>query len=290
MIFQLKGQVQFIKLAFAIGNAGARWVISLALLGSLPVRAQFEKPLRGSNQPLIFNVPPSPDIGKPLTPIAGGSRLFNAPPPPPDIGKPQTTTGGGSRGCEFEHEEKPPTSSQQQKLTALVPSNGWGLTISDRPTFWFYVAYSRQLPGKFVLQDEAQRTIYQTPLTVTGTPGVVSVSLPSTAAPLEIGKRYHWSFNIYCPSEEVPVYVEGLIQRVEPNPTLSSQLENANQQQRVALYADKGFWYDALTASAELHRTNPNDANWTALLKDVGLDAIATEPKVECCKPENERE
>src|SRR5689334_10242934 len=127
MIFQLKVSVQFIKLALAIANACALWAISLALLGSLPVRAQSEKPLRGSNQLLIFN----------------------APPPPPDIGKPQTTTGGGSRGCEFEDEQKQPTSSQQQKLVALIPSNGWGLTTSDRPTFWFYVAYSRQLSGKF---------------------------------------------------------------------------------------------------------------------------------------------
>jgi hypothetical protein len=288
MIFQLKVSVQFIKLALAIGNACAFWAISLALLGSLPVRAQFEKPLRGSNQPLIFNAPPPPpDIGKPLTPIAGGGRFFNAPPPPPDIGKPQTTTGGGSRGCETEDEEKQPTSSQQQKLIALVPSNGWGLTTSDRPTFWFYVAYSRQLSGEFVLQDEAERTIYQTPLTVTGAPGVVSFSLPSTVASLEIGKRYRWYFNIYCQPEQVPVFVEGWIKRVEPNSTLNSQLKKATPQQRVSLYAAEGWWYDALTLSAELHRTNPNDTNWSELLKDVGLDAIATEPIVECCKPKN---
>lgn len=274
--FQL--HLPFIKLAFAI---------SLALLGSLPVRAQFEKPLRRSDQRLIFNTPPSPEIGKPLTPIAGGGRFFNAPPPPPDIGKPQTTTGGGSRGCEFEDEQKQPTPSKQQKLTALAPSNGWGLTTRDRPTFWFYVAYSRQLPGKFVLQDEAERTVYQTPLTVTGTPGVVSFSLPSTAPPLEIGKRYRWYFNIYCQPEQVPVFVEGWIKRAEPNPTLNSQLEKATPQQRVAFYAAEGWWYDALTASAELHRTNPNDANWITLLKAVGLEAIATEPIVECCKPKN---
>ncbi|HEY9674162.1 MAG TPA: DUF928 domain-containing protein [Waterburya sp.] len=252
--FQL--HLPFIKLAFAI---------TVALLGSLPVGAQFEKPMRGSNQP----------------------RIFNTPPPPPDIGKPQTTTGGGSRGCESEDEQKQPTSSQQQKLIALIPSNGWGLTTSDRPTFWFYVAYSRQLSGEFVLQDEAERTIYQTRLTMTGTPGVVSFSLPSTVAPLEIGKRYRWYFNIYCQPEQVPVFVEGWIKRAEPNPTLNSQLEKATPQQRVSLYAAEGLWYNALSLSAELHRTNANDTNWTALLKDVGLDAIATEPIVECCQPEN---
>ncbi len=53
----------------------------------------------------------------------------------------------------------------------------------------------------------------------------------------------------------------------------------------MALYAINGIWYEALTAAAELRRTDPNDTNWTALLQAVGLDNFAKEPMVECCKP-----
>ena len=71
------------------------------------------------------------------------------------------------------------------------------------------------------------------------------------------------------------------------NPTLMSQLKNATPRQRVTLYATNGFWHDALTTLAELRSANPGDAtlsrDWVSLLHSVGLDAIATEPIIECC-------
>jgi hypothetical protein len=97
------------------------------------------------------------------------------------------------------------------------------ITTSELPTFWFYVPYSAALPGEFVLQEEADRTVNQTSLTLSGTPGVVSLSLPPTAEPLEIDKRYHWYFTVNCDSETI-AFVHGWIQRTELNPALTIQL------------------------------------------------------------------
>jgi hypothetical protein len=145
------------------------------------------------------------------------------------------------------------------------------------------VADSRQLSAEFVLQDEAtEETIYQTPLTVSGTPGVVSISLPSTVAPLEIGKRYRWGIELFCNPQKT-IFVEGLVQRVELTPALKSQLEKATPPQRLTLYAQEGFWYDALMIASKLYRTNSQNVNWAALLNNVGLNAIATKPLVKCC-------
>lgn len=258
--------LQKIKLALVISLAlfsppGIRFA-----LGFAPVHAQPNQPV-APVQPQ--NLDPSKQSKEPL--------IFNAPPPPPDIGKSVTTTAGGARGnCKFQSEAKP--------LTALLPKSGWGLTTAEHPAFWFFVPFSPTLSGKFVLRDATnKKKVYETPFTVSGTPGVVEIRLPATASPLSVNTRYRWYYNIDCEPGQPPIYVEGFIQRYSLTPDLKNQLEKATPRQRVALYAAKGFWYNALTESAELRRKDPNDAAWTALLQAGGLEAIAKEPIVECC-------
>ncbi|WP_375475668.1 DUF928 domain-containing protein [uncultured Nostoc sp.] len=218
------------------------------------------------------------------------SLIFNAPPPPDDINAPGNRVGGGKRGCESM--DKQLDTSKKKRLTALVPvyqfANAelvFGLTTTSHPTFWFYVPDKvATVLAEFVLQNEAGETIYQSPVSLSGTPGVVRFSLPSTTSLLEIGKRYHWYFNTYCNLQQSPIFVNGWIKRVEQNPILKSQLETATPNQRIALYATNGIWYDSLTASAELRRLNPKHTDWAAMLQAVGLNNIASEPIVDCCQ------
>jgi hypothetical protein len=214
--------------------------------------------------------------------------IFNAPPPPDDINAPGNRAAGGKRGCESISKQF--TASQEKELTALVPvyqsPNGelvLGLTTTSHPTFWFYVPYVTTASTEFVLQNEVGQTVYKSSVSLSRTPGVVKLSLPSTASLLKIGERYHWYFNIFCNPQQPPVFVDGWIKRVEPKPTLKSQLEKATLKQRIALYATNGIWYESLTASAELRRLNPKQIDWTNLLQSVGLNDIASEPIVDCC-------
>ncbi|MEH2119101.1 DUF928 domain-containing protein [Nostoc sp.] len=219
------------------------------------------------------------------------SLIFAAPPPPKDIGEPGKRTEAGSRGCSQDMNK--PLTSSQKRLTALVPvySNPelvFGTTIAEYPSFLFYVPYSSDFAyGEFVLEDEAQnQTIYKTSLT--GTPGVVNLRLPSKAAPMEIGKQYRWYFNIYCQKDnQIIANVEGYVKREQLNPTLKTQLEKATPSQRITLYGSNGIWYDALSVANELRHTNSQNPSWRALLQAVGLNDFATEPKVECCNLES---
>lgn len=187
-------------------------------------------------------------------------------------------------------------------LTALVPaagtlpvSNVWGLTVTKHPTFWFYVPYSdtSASSGEFVLQDEADNDVYRALITLPERPGVVSLRLPSTSAPLELGKLYHWYFKVNCDQQATsgPVFVEGWVQRVTPSPTLESQLAAATPQQQVALYAANGIWHEALTSLAKLRQVNPEDTalttDWAELLQSAGLGELASAPMVQCCTPKN---
>jgi Domain of Unknown Function (DUF928) len=196
--------------------------------------------------------------------------------------------GGARRGdC--------PTASTE--LTALVPATEvatqtlpetyvGGSTTAAYPTFWFYVPYSltADLTAEFILQDDTGEDVYRIPSdnfpASEKTPGIISVSLPSTIAPLEIGKVYQWYFKLSC-KMEAPAYVQGGIERISIDSALASQLENAPPQEQVRLYLANDIWYDAVNVLARLRRTHPADfeikSAWIDLLRAVELEDIAVD-------------
>lgn len=216
-------------------------------------------------------------------------------PPLADRSAPGNREGAASRGT---------CPAIDTPLTALVPAfkptsdrigggeSVWSLTASVRPTFWFYVPYSTSSvrSAEFVLQDREDNDVYSTVVKLPDRPGVVSLSLPSTAHPLESGKMYHWFFKVSCTPQNAssPVFVEGWVERVIPNSALARQLEAAvTPQQRIAVYAANGIWHDALTTVGELRLDNPANialkADWNNLLQSVDLANIAAQPILPCC-------
>jgi hypothetical protein len=198
-------------------------------------------------------------------------------------------------------------------LTALVPAiekpvgEGkatyvWGITSAEYPTFWFYVPDSGPSlrSVEFVLQDDQHNDIYRTFVKLPQKQGIVSLSLPSTSTPLKMNQNYHWFLKtemaVSCQQQEPVIVkdaVEGWVQRVQPDKNLTSQLKAATQRQQMALYAQNGFWYDALTTLAQLRLQKPEDAalkaNWQELLQSVGLSEIASQSLVQCCTPRREQ-
>jgi Domain of Unknown Function (DUF928) len=164
-----------------------------------------------------------------------------------------------------------------------------GLTTSERPTFWFYVPYTKDLTAsaEFILQDSAGNDISRNAIALPPKPGVIGVSLPSNAS-LQVGKTYRWYLKVRCNQRQtasVPIYVEGDIQRVNLDSHVMQQSEAAvSPRQKVAIYASEGIWFDSLTMLAQLRQKNPNDASvawdWQSLLRSVNLDNVATAPLV----------
>lgn len=195
-------------------------------------------------------------------------------------GRPGRRTGGGSRN---------PCLIKDPPLTALIPVSNSGKTVAERPTFWFHVPYSaKEAPsGEFVLQEEGGKDVYRTPFTLPGMPGFVSLSIPSTKAPLEVNKWYRWYFKLYCEAEKTsaPIFVEGWVQRVELTPALEKQLKAATPREYTA-YASNSIWYDAVSTLAKLRSAAPSnstlDNDWNNLLKlrEIGLEKISQAPIV----------
>jgi Domain of Unknown Function (DUF928) len=224
------------------------------------------------------------------------AAISYTPPPPPDRGAPGNRGEGASRGCSAK------SGAGSQPLMALVPEQSlsptsaaaitqvWGLTSTDQPRFWFSVPYDPAEVStiEFVLQNNQDQTIYRAPVPVPSTPGIISVQLPATASKLEVNQQYHWFLKVraVCEPNQAPSleYVEGWVQRTQLDPSLSDRLKQATPQQQAALYAENGIWYDALTTLAELRLAQPRDRaiaqDWTALLKAVGLENLATQPLI----------
>jgi Domain of Unknown Function (DUF928) len=175
-------------------------------------------------------------------------------------------------------------------LTALVPFDVDGVpffeqTISERPTFWFYIPYlpiSRR-NAEFVLIDENEDDVYSATFPLTQQAGIVSLQLPATVPPLKEGKKYRWVFSVICNplNRSGDATVNGWVERVPESSTLNIQLMAANSREQVSIYAEAGLWYEALAAIATLRKNNPQDedlnSDWMSLQQTLGLPEISSQ-------------
>jgi Domain of Unknown Function (DUF928) len=201
-------------------------------------------------------------------------------PPPPEQGTPGNRGGGASRGnC----------SAVKPTLTALTPAqvdenmqqSVWAVSSSSSPRFWLYVpAYttdSSAISIEFSVLDKEDKDLFPPQVTIASQPGIIEFSLPT---PLEAGQQYHWYFIVNC-GASTQDFVDGWVEWRQPNADLQRQISQAGDREKVALYAENGFWYDALTELARLRQANPEDealkADWEGLLDSIGLGEIAAE-------------
>ncbi|MEH2295635.1 DUF928 domain-containing protein [Nostoc sp.] len=214
------------------------------------------------------------------------ATTFNQPSLPPGPPPGGRVRGGAKRG--------PACKLTKPDLTALVPFteeansviNVWGQTTEERPSWFFYVPYTKDLPYavEFVLQDQNSNEIYQKAIALPDKPGVIRVSLPTTVPALALNKQYNWFLTINCDQQKnsPPTFVQGVIKRVELNPATVKELQTTEPLKRYAIYAQNGIWYEALTILAQLRQKNPQDAalqgQWRNLLSSIHLDDIAAEP------------
>jgi hypothetical protein len=250
-----------------------KFLIHLTLIAAVLSSATLKiSQLAVVGQPII-NTPTEPDNTQP-----GGPRFV---PPREDIDAPPPRRIRSVRGgC---------ATSTEVSLTALVPQNKIGRTVSDYPTFFFYLPEIEAELGEFILEDESGNQIYQQDLTISNLPGVIGVSIPANTnvPPLEVGKNYTWKFTVVCDPEDrsSDLLESGIVRRVELSADILSQLENADPRQKTFIYAENGIWQDALSTLAAARRANPNEpvfqTDWESLLDSVTLGEIAKEPIVE---------
>lgn len=172
------------------------------------------------------------------------------------------------------------------RVVALVPEQNPGLTTQANPTLLFSVPST---PGRklveFVIQEEGDRLVYEKTFSIAPEEGVVALNLGKESAQpiLSSGKPYRWYFSVLCDpaNRALDVVVDGWIQRVDMEPGLGDQLQQASIQEQVEIYTHAQIWIDALGALASVQGNGPEDraiaSHWTTLLQKIGLEQIPTQ-------------
>ena len=203
-------------------------------------------------------------------------------PPPGQDAPTGGTAGGASRpvttAC------TPNLAANKSSLTALSPGRHIGLTQRDHPIFIVYLPQNGAKTAEFSLFDEKMNGVYQFSVPVADQAGFISIKLPNNAPTLAKDKPYYWTFALVCNESDrtEDSVVGGWIKYSQPDAQLSQQLTKTTLIDRVSLYAQHGFWYDALTTLVVEQKKEPNNLalakTWAELLQSVGLESIATQP------------
>jgi len=178
-------------------------------------------------------------------------------------------------------------------LTALIPESNVGITVAKHPTFFFYIPDANLALVKgadLVILDQNRQVVYQKTVKLKSRDRIVSVALSDSPSlpTLEVGKSYNWLFSIDFDEMDRSggIYLTGWIKRVSLDSKLQHKLNTALPQQKPAIYASNGLWYDALASLAKLRCSYPDHANfssdWESLLQQVGLPEIAKKPLAQC--------
>ena len=117
-------------------------------------------------------------------------------PPAPNTGTPEGEGNADPGGTRTERDRIASCQGKQQSITSLTGNEIKELTVSNYPSFWFYVPYTADEIGylEFVLEDSrAEKIVYQTRIHLSQEAGVMEVALPNESQyALEQDKNYTW--------------------------------------------------------------------------------------------------
>jgi len=209
---------------------------------------------------------PSPGQAPPPSPAQGEAALAIPEYKPPARGAPGGRVGGASRGTVKATMPLP-------TIELLAPDGNAGQTTSPTPILYFYVSQ----PITWRIQFTISAPLRPDPVIEVNIPaphqaGVYAIRTADYHVQLQPGVLYTWSVSVIlnpkAPSRDIVASASLL--RTAPDPTLESALHGAPPSRRAALFAQAGFWYDAVAAAADMEALDRHAA-LDALMNEVGL-------------------
>ena len=168
----------------------------------------------------------------------------------------RSTVGSGSRSnCQSD--------LAKNSVSLLVPKQKVvHHTSLEKPSF-FLVSneISSAKTFKFTLIDpQGGKTLVEKDFSVDK--AIERIELPQSTR-LQLGKVYLWYVAIPCTndSQEYREVLGAAIKRTEPNQNVKTQLHQAkNDLQTAAIYAQNGFWYEAVEIAVKEHNRDRKDS------------------------------
>lgn len=199
---------------------------------------------------------------------------------PPNRGAPgrsSTIRTAGSRGCGI--------------ITLEPTQTHWGETTQPQPTFWVFLSEAGRTVKLSLAPEGGDKVLYTATYADIPQVGVSRLVAPEGVPALEPDVPYRWTLSVDCPDEsgEAPE-TTGIVVRRSPSDELAQQLAEADTEDRIALLASNGFWYDTLTEVGDWRLRDPQSDDaflaWASLLEHevVQLDDVVNQPLTDCCQ------
>lgn len=229
---------------------------NLLLLSEFGLRAQMTNAVPSPVAP----IPPATSSASASVP----KHILFQPPDDDGGGILPNRVGGGSRGG----------TDNAPMVEVLVPEHV-AFTTEARPMLYWYQSKASNVT--FEVSVTEPKNPKPLMLLQTSQPTSAGVHSFRVTAELKPSVRYRWSVAVVLDpqnrSQDVVAY--GVIKRVEPSPDLAAKLAQAPDQDKPALYAQSGIWYDALESLSTQIKKSPGDdalkQERSSLLDQVGL-------------------
>jgi Domain of Unknown Function (DUF928) len=165
-------------------------------------------------------------------------------------------------------------------IQILAPDH-LGYTVSDQPTLLWYLAEPTTTRIEFTLRDETSvEPLVEVVLSAPAQPGIQVVRLSDLGARLAAGKRYLWFVSLVADAEQRSKdFTSGAwIAQRTPDDAVRGRLAAAGANE-ASVYAQNGYWYDAIGALSARIAAKSTDAELraqrAALLEQAGLSEVA---------------
>lgn len=186
---------------------------------------------------------------------------------PPLRGAPSGRVAGGTRGL---GEDIP-------QLCALVPEHV-GLTVNAQPRLYYFLSGPSALPLEFTLTErQAVYPLVEARIHPPQSAGIHEIDLADYDKQLKPGIQYRW-FIALVPDDEhraKDILASGAIELVAASEGLKAKLKQTDDAEAAYIYAEAGFWYDALAAVSEKIAEDQDNRDLlrqrASLLEQIGL-------------------
>jgi hypothetical protein len=212
--------------------------------------------------------PGAPEASRPA-----GTAAAATPPvyKPPLRGAPGGRIGGATRGV----------AREVFVLSVLAPDHT-GLTAVEQPSLFWFISNPIALPLELTVMDPRRtQPLLETSLSAPRQGGIQRVRLADHGVRLEPGVAYRWFIAVVTDPgrRSRDILSGGAIERIDLPDDLQARLTAAQAREKPTMYAEGGYWYDALAAISDLIDSAPGDGalqdQRQDMLKQIGLRAEA---------------
>ena len=190
---------------------------------------------------------------------------------PPMRGAPGGRVGGGTR-----------SPNQDLPVVDVLAPDHLGLTGQAQPVLFWYISEPTELPAELtIIDEEGIEPLIEVPLPTPNIPGIQRLPLGDYDFQLQKDTKYRWFVSLVVDRERrsKDIIAGGRIEYAEFPGIVNQDNRGMDALSATSIYAEAGFWYDAVEAISKHIEANPTNLELrgirAALLDQVNLLEIA---------------